>query len=438
MSNRIPHKVSHYISISSLAVFLSGTLLAHYSHAQEVISNPIYVTADEPETSLVEQFVRQGQRSYQQKDMQEALNYFARALLLDTANKPARESMALINAQVSLPAFRRIQLFLAEDLLAINENLREKLNDFTARRDTLAKALPGENYTTELIERKFRDIQSRFTFSANAPLGNAASPDALEALNKFLLLERQRLLQKLSCVNEQFSWLQQIHRSLQEKMITKTKEDRAADIATAEPPRRGKAVQPAEPLEQIAGVREELNELRLQIKDLQEDVKSKDERITGLTRQVIEFALKLAEREMILSEKISALSSLHESYADLQSRLELGQKIFEEKNAQIQSLQEGLAALQADTAIHSKEINNLIAAKDNALDEWEKILAIYQGELKDTTQRVDAKDNDIAVLQQQLASVSTKLFEKETALEKTKQKLAGLEKQFQAVVSETK
>jgi len=139
---------------------------------------------------------------------------------------------------------------------------------------------------------------------------------------------------------------------------------------------------------------------------------------------------------MILSEKVNALSSLHDAYANLQSRQELGQKILEEKNVQIQSLQEGLAALQADTAVHTKEINGLIAAKDQALDQWEKILSIYQGKLKGATETIEVRKADVAALEEQLAMVRTKLFEKETALEKTKEKLVILEKQFQSIVSD--
>ncbi len=94
--------------------------------------------------------------------------------------------------------------------------------------------------------------------------------------------------------------------------------------------------------------------------------------------------------------------------------------------------------MQADTALHTKEINGLIAAKDQALDQWEKILAIYQGKLKDATRTIDASNADISTLREQLAMVRTKLFEKETALEKTKEKLVSLEKQFQSVVSDPK
>lgn len=427
MSNKVPRKIPRPIFASLLILFFCSTFITPDSCARDVTANSLYVKAGSPETVIIEQFVRQGTKCYQQGDIQGAIDHFARALLLDRSNKTARENMILISARSSLPAAQRIQLLLSEDLLVFNEKLGKRLIFFTAQRDALTISLIQQNYPQTLIDQKFQAIRDRSLFSTDDRGAGVSSASTLEALNKSLITEKEKLSRELSCVREQLAWLRPVG-SLRE-------EPQKPDTRVSRPPRVNG---PGEAWQQIAGVREELNELRKQVETLQQDVKHKDDKITALTKQVVEFSLKLTEREMVLSEKVNALSSLHEAYAELRSRQELGQKILEEKNVQIQSLQEGLAALQADTALHTKEINGLIAAKDQALDQWEKILAIYQGKLKGATQTIDARNEDISTLQEQLAMVRTKLFEKETALEKTKEKLVSLEKQFQSVVADQK
>ena len=419
MSQRIPRKIALPIT-RLLFIFFSILFVTPHSQALEGIARPVYAATNGPEAAIIEQFVRQGMRCLQQNDAQGAVDQFARVLMLDPSNKEAREGMISNNVQTPLPAAQRIQLFLADDLLAFNERLQKKLNYFTAKRDALVATLLQQNYPQTLIDREFQAVRDRFFHPADNRDQEAASTHPLEALNRSLMREQEKLSRELFNVREEIARL---------RKIPKTETQAASPIKTRDQ---------MEPWQQIAGVREELNELRQHVQILQKDVKSKDDRITALTKQVVEFSLKLIEQEMILNEKVNALGSLHDAYMDLQSRQELGLKILEEKNVQIQSLQEGLAALQADTALHTKEINSLIAAKDQALDQWEEILAIYQGKLKDATRVIEARDNALGALQEQLASVNTKLFEKETALEKTKEKLAGLEKQFQSIVSDAK
>lgn len=434
MSSKVLHKIFRQIFASFLIFFFFSTFITPDSCARDVTANSLYVRAGSPETVIVEQFVRQGKKCYQQGDIQGAIDHFARALLLDQSNKTARENMILMSTWSSLPATQRIQLFLSEDLLIFNEKLEKRLNFLAARRDALTASLIQQNYPQTLIDQKFQAIRDRFLFSTDDRGAGVSSASTLEALNKSLITEKERLSRELSCVREQLAWLRPAGSSRGEPLGLR-EEPQKPDTQVS---RLQKVNDPGEAWQQIAGVREELSKLRRQVETLQQNVERKDDKITALTKQVVEFSLKLTEREMVLSEKVNALSSLHEASAELQSRQELGQKILEEKNVQIQSLQEGLAALQADTALHTKEINGLIAANDQALDQWEKILAIYQGKLKDATLTIDARNEEISTLQEQLAMVRAKLFEKETVLEKTKEKLVSLEKQFQSVVSDPK
>lgn len=418
MSRKIPHKVFKGIPVLVFAAVFFSIPTTPHVQAYEVVADPAYISPGEAEPEAVEQLIRQGKNCYLRNDAQGAIGYFARALLLDPANKAARDNLARVSAQTSLPASQRIQLFLSDDLLIFNEKLQKKLDYLTAKRDALAAALIQQNYPQTSIDQKLKAIRDRFIPPADSQRKDAGTMRPLETLNKSLIRNQQQLAHELLNVREQISWL---------------RNPRKTDTRVPRPP---KADNTKESWQQIADVREELNELRRQVETLREDVKHKDDKITALTKQIVEFSLKLTEREMILNEKVNALSSLHDAYADLQSRQELGQKILEEKNVQIQSLQEGLAALQADTAVHTKEINTLMAVKDQALDQWEKILAIYQGKLKDATETIEVRDADVAALAEQLALVRTKLFEKETALEKTKEKLVSLEKQFQTIVSD--
>lgn len=432
MSRKIPHKVFKDIPVLVFAAVFFSIPTTPHVQAYEVIADPAYISPDDSGPETVEQLIRQGKNCYLRNDAQSAIGYFARALLLDPANKAARDSLARISAQTSLPASQRIQLFLSDDLLIFNEKLQEKLGYFTAKRDALAAALIQQNYPQTSIDQKLKAIRDRFIPPADSRRKDAGIMSPLETLNKSLIRNQQQLARELLNVREQISWLRPVGSSRREPLGLR-EDPRKTDTQVSRPPKADNA---KESWQQIADVREELNELRRQVETLREDVKHKDDKIMALTRQIVEFSLKLTEREMILSEKVNALSSLHDAYADLQSRQELGQKILEEKNVQIQSLQEGLAALQADTAVHTKEINGLMAAKDQALDQWEKILAIYQGKLKDATETIEVRNADVAALAEQLALVRTKLFEKETALKKTKEKLVSLEKQFQTIVSD--
>lgn len=419
MSSKIPHKVFNNTPVWVFAAVFFSIPTTPHVQAYEVVADPAYISPGEAGPETVEQFIRQGKNCYLRNDAQSAIGYFARALLLDPANKAARDNLARVSAQTSLPASQRIQLFLSDDLLIFNEKLQEKLDYLTAKRDALAATLIQQNYPQTSIDQKLKAIRDRLIPPADSQRKDAGIMSPLETLNKSLIRNQQQLARELLNVREQISWL---------------RDPRKTDTQVSRPPKADNA---KESWQQIADVRTELNELRRQVENLREDVQHKDDKITALTKQIVEFSLKLTEREMILNEKVNALSSLHDAYADLQSRQELGQKILEEKNVQIQSLQEGLAALQADTAVHTKEINTLMAAKDQALDQWEKILAIYQGKLKDATETIEVRDADVAALAEQLALVRTKLFEKETALEKTKEKLVSLEKQFQTIVSGT-
>jgi len=181
------------------------------------------------------------------------------------------------------------------------------------------------------------------------------------------------------------------------------------------------------PKEIMVTLKEELALMHKRLNDLQMIVKQKDKKVEALTEQIIDFSLQLAEKEMVLSKKVDYLSSLSYEYDDLYARFELGQKIIQEKNLKIQAMEDSRMRLESDAFARTEELKNILSSKDEKLFELSGILGIYKGMLKDSSQEIKLSSRNILAMQEQLMSVRAKLFEKDTALSKTKQKLVLLE-----------
>ena len=434
----MPHK-----NFCALAVSLIACLAlcpAAFPHAN-------IESIDTPNTDIAEKFARQGIICYKQRDQKQALDYFSRALLLDLDNRTARKNFPQINDRADMPGRQRIELYLVEDLLAFIDQTRQKSAALTEARDRLIEILsirhtPANNF----IRRGLADIEDRFSFpEKNWQLHND-SKNPLEALHASLIIEKERLSYNLACRQKQYLWLQKIQEQIKQQKILRITDEHKPDIAVGTIP-SGAPIAPetaaedqgalpfADPWEEITDLRNELINVKKQLDNLHNDMELRNQRIIDLTKEIIEFSLKLAEKELTLSEKVNALDSLHEAYANLQSRLALGQRIIEEKNTQIQSLEESLASLQGETVAKEKQVNAILASKDKTLDGWESILIIYQGKLKEATRKLETSNHDVTDLHEQLTTTRAQLFERESALEKVKSRLAVLQNQLQPVES---
>lgn len=409
-----------------------------------------YSSAQSDSSSLsVQTFIQDGLKAYERHDILRAVDHFSRALLLDSTDKTAREHLTLINAQEHLPARHKAQLFLTEDLFSFTDSLKKKAEYFTVKCQTLESELLKQGYARAYIKDQLLGIKERFFHPLESPPTQGDLQDPLEAVNASLGFEKEWLSHELFYRQRQYAWLQELNRRapfiLSIEIIAEgegptdfvpllpdiEKEDEIAVKAILQPQETSFSdVSPAGPYQQIALLQQELEQLRQEFNGLKKYVQEKDQKLADLTGQVIDFSLKLAEKEMILSEKIDALTRLDKAYDDLQSRFDLGHKIIQEKNTQIQSLRDSLEALQLETSARSNEFSERITSQTARLDELEGILRIYSGKLGDAARLMSVKDKGISALEEQLTLMHTKLFEKETALEKMQQKLADLEKRL--------
>ncbi|MBI5150838.1 MAG: tetratricopeptide repeat protein [Candidatus Omnitrophica bacterium] len=443
----MPHKLSCALSFSLISCLFLCT--PAFPLPQTNIPS-----SDAPSPDIAEKFARRGISYYQQRNLPQALDYFSRALLLDPDNRTARENFPQISDRADIPSRQKIELYLVEDLLESTDQTRQKLAAVTRDRDRLIETILQGTHTADFIQRGLADIQERFNVPEKSWQLNNASPSPLEALHAALLLEKERLSYALACRQKQYFWLQKMQNETeQQTVLPRTTDVDVSQIAknTIRPvPRSGtysagqagpaadktarenqQNLPFADPWEEITDLRDELTSVRKELEKLHNDTDLRNQRIIDLTKEIIEFSLKLAEKEMTLTEKVNTLASLHEAYANIQSRLALGQRIIEEKNTQIQSLEESLASLQGETVAKEKQVGAILSSKDKALLEWEGILVLYRGKLKEATRKLEASSSDVTELHEQLTTTRAQLFEKESALEKVKSKLAALQTQLQ-------
>ncbi len=408
---------------------------------------------DETQASkIIQTFLKQGKTLSDQNDPNGAIDNFGRALLIDPWNQSALENLILMSARGHLPAAKKAQIFHVEAIRKFMENLKSKIDYFTARRDALKDQLAQAGHTQSFLEHNMADVKNQFLSPQENMTDDHASQDPLSAVVISLDIEKEWLASELEYIQKQYEWLRNLNAQtrkgsfpvipsrdvIQEtfRISELTVDDRKPKIAVESIPEKETTISEepdaGEKQDQdIILLQQELGEVTKKLDDLQEHVKEKDQKLVDLSKQIIGFSLKLAENEMILTEKVNALTSLTKEYADLQSRLELGQKIIQERDSQLQSLEETLSALQSETTVHEKEFHKALAFKDESLAELEGILRIYREQLGDTTQKMRQKDFDRSNLQGQLDSVRMELFEKETALHKTKQQLTALREELQ-------
>ncbi len=445
--------------------------------------NSIQVNAisnDEEASEIVAALLEEGIDAYGKRQISRAIDHFSRAMLLDPSQETARRYLIQINRHRGLSAQQRAELFLFEDLAAFLDELEQKRESLIRKCDELMEEAVRAGGDRPLLESALDQEMDQFYFSDEGwDVWDDTRPP-LEALNAALMNMKKELLDQLSFLQEKSAWLthgkwkvatvipaltsddKSAAAVLEESLIptprlvegsertgiaVETVSDPVATRAPALNQNRFRAVQGvAAPnnrgttdfspwgstaaTDEIALLRDELRELKKEVGDLHAYVQAKDAKIAHLSDQVVAFSLKLAEQEMVLSEKARLTDTLREQYSDLESRFELGQKIIQEKNTQIQSLQDGLASLQAEAAVHQRELSDMLVFKDGEVNELIGIVRIYKDKLAAVHDRLKRKQMSISDLESTVEAMRVTLFEKETALNKTKERMSRLEQQL--------
>jgi predicted nucleic acid-binding Zn-ribbon protein len=410
------------------------------------------ISSDEEIREIVATFVRDGVDAYGKNQISRAIDSFSRAMLFDPFQETARRYLIHINQQQRLTAKQRAELFLFTDLAAFLDDLNKKKEYLIRRCDELLDGALRDGGDRPRMEAAPAKIEDKFHFPVDGRDVWDDSRNPLEALNAAFMRMKRDLSAQLSYLQEKYEWL--ANKGWETVSVASTLNPdenfvpqppylldgsgrseiavEAVAVPAVNPSIRptGMPVGLHAPQEEIALLRDELRNLKKDLDDLHAYVQEKDAKIASLNDRVVEFSLKLAEQEMVLNEKARLTDALSEQYADLQARLELGQKIIQDKNSQIQSLQDGLASLQAEAAVHQKELSGMLVIKDEEVDELTEIVRIYQGKLEDAHHRLERRKVSIVDLESTVEEMRVALFEKETALNKTRGRMNRLEEQL--------
>jgi len=193
--------------------------------------------------------------------------------------------------------------------------------------------------------------------------------------------------------------------------------------------------------ERIAYLEKELKAVQGQLKELAQELISRNDKIARLTSQLIESSLKTAEGDILIKKKDQKLIELNDEMDDFQSRLSLSQKMIGEKDDQIDSMQRSLVALQklkkrqASGNMFSEVRNNV---KYDKFEELSGILKIYKSELIDAKMNIRIQSEDISDLVNQLEVIHEKLNSKNRVIDKTKKDFNVLKRRVYFIQKEYK
>ncbi len=363
---------------------------------------------------------------FQLYDVQKAINKLCRTLEIDPKNKTAQQSFYEIAQHPTLTARQRSQVFLLQDLLRFNKDLKRRANYLIIKRDTLKDQLTESGHDGKVFVQNLRDIE----INMERPFGAQVYyhhllfdySDPLILITQILNDEKDQLLARVEYLQEQYRWLK----------ITKNKQQRHA-------PPQAIVQYPNIVIPSVADnvinvepefLQEEVNEVirvdpdsitlvPIQRKDFDgqkesEDFKQKDQKINDLSRQVVDLSLRMSEIETLFNRTVKSTELLKAELDDAQARFILGKRIIQEKDSEIQFLQETLDQLK-------KEIKNSDHAsylRDEKVIELSGILEIYKHKLgeknrlaKEKTKALAKTQNNFNSLQDQLATLKSELLE---------------------------
>ena len=201
-----------------------------------------------------------------------------------------------------------------------------------------------------------------------------------------------------------------------------------------------KSLEGITPADDTLTLKEEVQNLKKQLRTFQQYITQKDEKIVSLTKQLIDFTLALSEKEMLLSKKIEEFANLNQALSEAGARLELSQKIIQEK-------EEKLKLLEHSINIVSGEMVKTQEEKTAEVNQLNGFLNIYKAKLKETKDILNQRNEEFAVFQKEHKLRELTLQEKDKEIDtlkkivdhlRLKQKDAALKQKFEDILAAEK
>jgi len=369
-------------------------------------------------------------------EIQKVITRLCRDLQINSKNKTAQQNFSKIAQHPNLTARQRSQVYLLEDLLKYNKDLKRRANYWTSKRNILKDRFIEYGYNSQTFIEGLRDIEGHMSQATGARTYYHHSlfdqTDPLLLMYQILNDEKDQLLAQVEYLQEQYHWLKRINKD-QRQYSSFPKIARPSNIVIPvvsdnviyveseflqEIANEAVYVYP-EVISMIPKKEENLFDLKEkpdfskeQFNELQENLKQKDDKINALSKQVVNLSLKMSEIETLLNKRIESIEFLKAELDDTMQRFMLEKRIIQEKDREIQSLQ--ISYDQLKTRSHSNE--NVSYSRDEKLIELSGILEIYKYKLgeknhlaKEKTKALVKTQDDLRFLKNQLTFLESEL-----------------------------
>lgn len=371
-------------------------------------------------------------------DVQKAITKFCRVLQINPKNKTAQQNFYEITRHSTLTARQRSQVYLLEDLLKFNKDLRRRAEYLTIKRDFLKNQFIKDELGGQVYLRGLRDIEDNLSRTYGTRMYYDYSlfdqSDPLMPVYKILNDQKDQLLVRVEYLQEQYRWLK-IVRNDQQRYGVSQQFNRFSNVVV--PVVSANIINVVPEFSQevademiidfseiitLAPVKEkdygdparESDYPQAQFNELKEDLKRKDHKINDLSKQVVDLSLKMSEIEVLFNKKIEFALHLKAELNDANQRFMLGERIIQEKDEEIQSLQVVLDRQKA--RLNSN--NDVSFSRDEKLIELNGVLEIYKHKLieknrlaKEKTKALAKTQDDLRFLRDRLAMLESELSE---------------------------
>ncbi|MBF0384549.1 MAG: hypothetical protein HQL27_01630 [Candidatus Omnitrophica bacterium] len=419
-------------------------------------------------------FSEQGILLYKSGDVKGAIDRFSRSLLLDPHNKTSQNNLIAISTNEDLNAKQKLNLFLLEDLITRIKDLKDRIDYFTNKRDSLADDIIAKGYKQQLLEEELDNIMNyavnskEFMQYSNTD-NSLDSSNPLEEVNSSLLKVKEQLSQKVSYLKNQLDFLRNTNKETfskekdevllaQEKKalerreywdyLNKISEDNSLSVQTGPIKVSDKGNTTSElsfldlknkaitPEEDINLLKQALSSLRNQVNGLQKNIDDKDKKVTQLSSQIVNFAVKLDEKEGLLTSKAGDLAMINKDFQELQARFEAGQKAIQEKDTEIEALKKSLEENEAKEApVAQAALAEAQFEQDKKIVELNGVLESYRAKLGKADTAIKERESKISSLSNNLAELQKKFEQNRHSVIITDRTVSKKDKEITALKS---
>jgi len=375
---------------------------------------------------------------FQLTGVQNAIIKLCRDLQINTKNRSAQQSFYEIKRYPNLTAKQRSQVYLLEDLIKFNKDLRRRVNYLTIKRNYLNNQFIKDGMDSKTYLRGLRNIESNImrTYGgkmySDHPLFEQGDP--LTIVYRILNDQKDQLLVRVDFLQEQYRWLTMIKNN-QQRQVASQQFDRFSNIVVSRASDNAIGVAPEfsqKMVDQVVFKPSEIITLapfkekndgdlkgrsdlpQVQFNEFKEDLKQKDHKINDLTKQVIDLTLKMSEIEILLNKKAESSQRLKAELNDTNQRFMLGKRIIQEKDEEIRSLQITRDQMKA----RSNGVDHVSYSRDKKVTELSGMLEIYKYKLteknhlaKEKTKELARAQNDLRFLGDRIAKLNSELSE---------------------------